>query len=304
MKILSFGEVLWDIYPDKSVIGGAPFNFSSHAVKLGAKVDIITAVGSDELGEKTREIIRHNGVSEELVAETKYPTGACFVTVDENGIPSYELRFDMAYDHIELNSEQCKYLNGEKYDAFYFGTLALRHEHSLKTLKEVLNTYKFSNILFDVNIRQKWYNRDIIKSGLEFCTFLKVSREECQVFCELGLVDSKPENFESKDVFYKALCKELAVKYNIKLILFTLDKEGSMVYSLEDDKILISDKPRGKAVSTVGAGDSFSAGFLCSYLKGDSLEKSLLKATVLSNFVVQNIEAIPEYTPEIAEKLS
>lgn len=303
MKILAFGEVLWDIYPEKSVIGGASFNFASHCAKLGAKVDILTAIGYDELGGETIKVIRKNDVSDKYVVVNDYPTGACFVTIDKNGIPSYELRYDMAYDHIKLDNRKRALLNSENYEALYFGTLALRHSDSLSTLREVVSNCNFKNIFYDINIRQNWYNYDVVKEGLNLCSILKVSREESNVFNELGLVKTCRLNSDKNYDFYEKLCKEIAENYDIKLILFTLDKEGSMIYIKENDNFIFSDTPKGKPISTVGAGDSFSAGFLTSYLKGESIKKSLAKATALSDFVVQNIEAIPTYSDQLIKFL-
>ena len=100
MKLLSFGEVLWDIYPDKKCLGGAPLNFAAHFVKAGGEADIITAVGNDSLGAKTLEGIRRLGVGTGYVAEVNAPTGRCLVTLDENSVPTYDLLSGVAYDMI------------------------------------------------------------------------------------------------------------------------------------------------------------------------------------------------------------
>lgn len=303
MKILIFGEVLWDVYPDKSVIGGAPFNFAAHSARNNAKADIVTAVGKDEIGSETLRIINKMGVSDKYVSVTEFPTGACFVSVDENGIPKYDLRFNMAYDHISVTNEQLDKINNEGYDAFYFGTLALRHDDSRKALQAITDSCNFKYVFFDINIRQSWYDRETVENGLKICNVFKISREECNVLSELELLSCKKADYTEKNDYYKAICKEIAEKYSIELVLFTLDKDGSVVYSAENDCFTFSEKPKGKAVSTVGAGDSFSAGFICSLINGDSIEKAIFKATVLSSFVVQNIEAIPDYPKELSDIL-
>lgn len=303
MRILSFGEILWDVYPEKSVIGGAPFNFSAHAVKLGADVDLLTSIGRDDLGVKTLECINDVGVNDKLICYSPYPTGACFVTVDKNGTPTYDLHYDMAYDHISLSESQKKWLDKQSYQALYFGTLSQRHLESRNTLNTVLSNIKVDNIVFDVNIRQMWYDREILEKGLKACTMLKVSREECEIFEKVNLVNCQSTRFSEQKHYYETLCRELSSVYNIQFILFTLDKDGAMVYDCKKDFFYYSEKPKGKVVSTVGAGDSFSACFLCSYLKGYPINECLHKAIILSDFVVRNIEAIPKYSDDIFNQI-
>lgn len=304
MNILSFGEVLWDVYPDKEVIGGAPFNFSAHMAKLGAHVDLLTAIGKDERGVKALDCINGLGVSDALVRLSPYPTGACFVTTNDQGSPSYELRYDMAYDHITLGEEQREKLSRSSYQAFYFGTLAQRHEESRKTVNEILSHYQFPHIFFDINIRQNWYNRTLLEQGLHFCTILKVSREEASVFEETGLTKTLHKQFPHEDAYFLELCRELTQRYEIATVLFTLDKDGAMIYDARPDSVYYSEKPKGKVVSTVGAGDSFSACFLYHYMKGIPMEQCLHKAIVLSDYVVQHIEAIPPYSEELLAQLT
>ncbi len=304
MEILSFGEILWDIFPDKKVIGGAPFNFSAHMARLGARVSLVTAVGCDELGDRTLECIREKNVSDRFVGRSSYPTGACFVTVDDKGSPSYELRYDMAYDHIRLEDALWDLVERSDFRAFYFGTLAQRHPDSQQTLREILGRGHFKEIFFDVNIRQNWYGREVLESGLCACTLLKVSREEAGVFADAGLANAVPANFSTKESYYRALCSELSQRYDIKMILLTLDKDGALVYDAAADSVLLSEKPRGKVVATVGAGDSFSACYLYHFLKGDAPEVCLHKAIVLSDYVVGHVEAIPEYSRELWAQLA
>jgi len=303
MDILTFGEILWDVFPDKSVIGGAPFNFSAHLVKQGADVALITAVGGDTLGVDARRCLREQGVKEDFVMESDYPTGVCIVTVDKNGTPSYDLRRDMAYDHIALSAEQKDTIRRASYRAFYFGTLAQRSEVSRQTVVSILSRCRFDHVLFDINIRQSYYSGPLIEQGLRACTILKTSREEVGVFEETGLVKTARKEFEKEPDYHQALCRELAHTYGIETILLTLDKDGAMVYSSKPDDFIYSEKPQGKVVATVGAGDSFSACYLYHYLNGESAEVCLHKAILLSDFVVQHTEAIPGYPKGLLDQL-
>lgn len=284
MKLAVFGEILWDVFEKEARIGGAPFNFAAHSAKLGADVTLISAIGNDSLGDQAIVQARNAGIDTRAIARTAYPTGRCQVTL-ENGTPSYALIEDVAYDHIPVpESALCRG------DAFYFGTLAQRGTVSAVTLRELLkNGYR--EIFFDINIRQNYYSPEIIELSLRAATIFKISREELGVLKLLGT----PED----------ICRETAKKYpNLKLILVTLDKDGAFAFDCARGKSCFSPKPAAKAISTVGAGDSFSAGFFVNYLAGKKMEECLSRATALSDFVVTQLGAVPEYPEALRKAIS
>ncbi len=287
---LAFGEVLWDIFPDKSVIGGAPYNFAAHFVLMGGNATLLSAVGDDELGTQTLRLIRHHGVSDRFVSRLpNTKTGVCRVTLDENGMPSYDLSQIGAYDNISLTPELENEIRSGNFDLFYFGTLAQRSKQSRDSLGKILCEYSgnFAEVLFDVNIRQSYYTKDILKAGLWSCTTLKFSREEQDVFPSLGLV---PKGcISSEDI-----CSCLSEKYSIPRIIVTLDRDGSFFYDRDEDRIYRSEKPSGTVVSTVGAGDSYSAAFMYSRLSGKTPEKCIGIAARRAAYVVAHTEAIPK----------
>jgi hypothetical protein len=283
MKLAVFGEILWDVFEKETRIGGAPFNFAAHSAKLGADVTLISAVGNDALGDQAIVQAQNAGIHTHAIARTAYPTGRCQVTL-ENGAPSYALIEDVAYDHIPVpESALCQG------DAFYFGTLAQRGAVSAAALRELLkNNYR--ERFFDINIRQNYYSPESIDLSLRAATIFKVSREELGV-CNLP---GTPEE----------ICRETAKKYpNLKLILVTLDKDGAFAFDCACGKSCFAPQPKAKAISTVGAGDSFSAGFLVNYLSGKSMEECLSRATALSDFVVTQLGAVPEYPPELYKRI-
>lgn len=298
MSILSFGEILWDVYPDKEVIGGAPFNFAAHCVKLGVNASIMSAVGNDELGMKTAEIVKQYGVISDFLSVVDRPTGVCCVTVDKVGIPRYDLKFGVAYDYISFN-EKKKDLINENYNVLYFGTLAQRNNYSRFALKKLIDNCKFDIVMFDVNIRQSFYDKEIIESGLYNCNILKVSEEEADVFHKVGIV---AEYCDSEE-YLETLCSYLSKKYSIEYVLLTMGKKGAVVYSKSQEQFIYSQIPESKAVSTVGAGDSFAAAFLCSYISGEDIKSCINKAILLSDYVVQKYEAIPEYPESLKKSL-
>ena len=145
-KILSFGEIIWDVFPDgDAVIGGAPLNFAAHAIKCGAKASLLSAVGNDALGEKALKELQRLGVSTDFVGKSDLATGRCIVSLN-NGAPSYKVCRPAAYDRISLTQEAVDSINRESFDAFCFGTLAAREPVSRKALQRVLKSCSFARV--------------------------------------------------------------------------------------------------------------------------------------------------------------
>lgn len=275
MKILSFGEILWDIFPEEKKIGGAPFNFAAHCARLGAESYMVSAVGSDENGTLALDEAKRLGIKCDYVAvDRKYPTGYCAVTLTD-GKPSYELVRDVAYDHIPF------VLPRGKFDALYMGTLAMRSPESRRSFEKILKYTDSAEVFFDVNFRGDFYTRELVNSFLRETTILKISDEEISFFGGRDHIN---------------VLLDISRKYpKLKFICLTLGKDGAMVYDCRNKSILYSEKPKGKVVSTVGAGDSFAACFLTSLLAGYSVEKCLDRAVTLSDFVVTQLGAVPDY---------
>ena len=283
MKILSFGEILWDVYPDESYIGGAPLNFAAHLKKHGEEVYMLSALGEDSLGERARHVLEEWGINVEYVSVLKdKETGKCLVTLDENSLPSYNLLYDVAYDFIDSG------VVTENFDVLYFGTLALRSVGNLNSIKALLEKGVFGEVFVDVNIRPPFYSKESVELAINNATILKVSLEE--LYEVASLLDMK----ESED--YKAFAKELKKKNPwLKCIIITLGADGA--YALEHGEYYC---PAEKAcvVSTVGAGDSFSASFLHKYLKGNNVKDCLKYASRVAGFVVSHSAAVPDYNVE------
>lgn len=273
MMITVFGEILWDVFGDDAKIGGAPFNFVAHCVRQGADVNFISAVGNDDLGDKALVECRQMNIPAENIAVTNYPTGRAIVTL-ENGTPTYDLSGEMAYDHIPMPEKSSA-------KALYFGTLAQRSDESCKSLEKLLAHSKFDEVFLDINIRQSYYTDDILDWSIKNATILKMSRDDMRA---LNIYESEEE-----------FCRDLAEKYpNLKMIIVTLDSDGAFVYE-KDGKITRSEKPDCEVVSTVGAGDAFSAAFLVNYLDGRSVAECLKEAIRLASYVCTFVEAVPTF---------
>ena len=281
MKLLSLGEIIWDIYPEGKALGGAPLNFAVHSALLGCDVSMLSAVGKDALADEAIAAIRDFGVNTDLVAEVSdKPTGQCLVTVDGNGVPSYDLLDDVAYDYITLPDSL-----GEDYDVFAFGTLAQRGERNRALLRELLSKHRFGEIYADINLREPYCSKDSIELCLSHATVLKVSDEELPLAMRI-LTLPYGDNV--------CAARLLAEKYpGIRLIIVTLGAEGSFCYSAADGRIYECAAVSAETVSTVGAGDSFGAAFLAEYFSSGDIEKALSLASKVSSFVVSRREAVP-----------
>ena len=282
MNVLSFGEVLWDVYPEQKYIGGAPLNFAAHFVKNGGKASMLSAVGNDELGLETIHVIQQWGVGCDYIFKHDHKeTGKCLVTLNEKMIPSYNLLSDVAYDEI------CMPLSTEEFDVLYFGTLALRSDYNFNALKHLLEESSFKQVFVDVNIRPPHYSKRSIELALSHATIIKISDEELPtILNEIGWEMSSELD----------ICKTMCDCYpQLKVVIITKGEHGSLVYEKASNKDYSIAAKKVEVVSTVGAGDSFSAAFLANYLNNESINTCLEIATKVSAFVVSKKDAIPEY---------
>lgn len=285
MKALVYGETIWDVYPDGEVIGGAPFNFSAHLAHLGNEVRLITAVGNDSLGDRAFEQMKYHRIDTSFVQRNSYPTGRCDVTLDENGIPRYDIVKDVSYDHIAVDDALIQAIKDYAPDVFYFNSLIQRSAESRAGLLKILDRCRFRQVFCDINIREGCFDRFSLAVCMERSTILKVSSEESHWLYDIGLLKAREINFP----------RSAAKQYpSLDLIVYTLGKDGSQIYDTRTKMTYLSGKPESvPVVSTVGAGDCYGATFIDSYMRGDSLRDSMERATERSNLVVSRKEAVP-----------
>ncbi len=282
MNVLSFGEIIWDVYENEKFIGGAPFNLAAHCSKQGANAFMLSAVGNDDLGKAAIKEVKKQNVKTAFISTLdEKQTGQCIVTLDKSGVPSYNVLTDTAYDYIkfpETARDLC-------FDVFCFGTLALRSEANRATVQKALRSLKIRKVYCDVNIRPPFFSDEVILFALENANILKISDEELHyVYKACGLNE---ETAKLSDIYE---CFQ-----NLDFILLTQGEKGAVVYECKAAKLFSQAAPEVTVGSSVGAGDSFGATFLCEFEKTKDVKKSLSKAIEISAFVVSKKEAIPEY---------
>jgi len=250
-------------------------------------VYLFWAVGKDTLGAQAQEQVRQWGVLPDYVARLEdKQTGCCLVTLDEHLVPSYDLLQDVAYDHIPCNELD------REFDVLYFGTLALRSEENLRTLKTLLETHHFGEVFVDVNIRPPYYCAETVRFAVENATILKVSDEELPVLCGIFGIDPAIEA--------EAAAKLLTCTFpKLRCVLITLGADGAYALSCAEGAACRRGGEPVEVRSTVGAGDSFSAAFLAMRLRGCSVEHALEHAVKVAGFVVSEYDAVPDYRAEV-----
>ena len=269
--VLGIGEVLWDMLPDGKHCGGAVANVVYHLSKGGIKSAITSAVGNDALGEELLDFLSSRGISTEFVSTNNFNTGIVEVSLN-NGIPQYNICQPSAWDRILLSGNLKKIL--PELRAVIFGTLAQRSPESRNTICEVLQSVPETCLkIFDINLRQHYYDKELIHTSLKLCNVLKINDEELNIIAKLFPLGNTPQQ----------MMKSLAEQYRLKAVILTLGKDGSMLF----DGNSFSEYPviPCKVADTVGCGDAFLAGWCSAVLKGESMKKAMQTGTELSAVV-------------------
>lgn len=279
-KVVGLGEILWDVFPDGAVLGGAPGNFACHISALGQEGVVASIIGKDDWGLRVKEAFK-NLKAKTLFQEVDYPTGTVMVKLDGDGKASYTFTDNSAWDFLSF-TEELKTLAGEC-DAVCFGSLAQRSHISRDAIYQFLDSTKTGCIrVFDINIRQKFYNREIIEQSLKRATVLKLNDEELPLLMELLDLHTETE----------IALRELIDGYNLDLIVLTMGSNGSLLYRAGGEQSYII-PPKIDVVDTVGAGDSFTAAVVNGLLNGDTLDDINRSANRLAAFVCSRKGGMP-----------
>ena len=282
MKILSFGEIIWDIYENERFIGGAPLNFAAHTVRRGAETYMLSAIGCDALGKMAKEQLRGMGIRTDYLSETEKPTGRCLVTLDNDGVPKYEVIQGVAYEAIPLPTT----LKEQEFSVLAFGSLALRTADNREIVEKIINEKICKTTYCDLNLRAPFYTCETVRFCLERANILKLSEDE--FFYVKNSLQIKEEQIQ-------AVCRAIvAALPNLEILVVTFGEKGSCAYAKKNQQFVTMESESVNVVSTVGAGDSFGAAFLTEYLQGKDLQACLRAGTKLSAYVVAHKAAVPD----------
>jgi fructokinase len=287
--VVGLGEVLWDVLPDGKKLGGAPANFAYHAGQFGLETLAVSALGKDALAEETIAALDDRSLKY-LLPRVDYPTGTVQVTLTVDGIPTYEIKENVAWDNIPYTPELAEIASNCR--AVCFGSLAQRNVTSWATIRQFLdNTPTDCLKVFDINLRQQFYTKDVIEESLKRCNILKINDEELVIIKRMYGYD---------DLDMRGICEKILADYQLKMLVLTCGTNGSYVFA--PGLTSFQETPKVKVADTVGAGDSFTGSFCASILNGKSLEEAHRKAVAVSAFVCTQNGAMPKYPEDLLKE--
>ena len=288
--VIGMGEALWDVLPEGKKIGGAPANFAYHVSQFGLPSCVVSAIGNDPLGHEIIENFTSKGLTHQIET-VPYPTGTVQVEIDQAGVTQYEIKENVAWDNIPYTAKLEQL--AEKTSAICFGSLAQRNVVSRNTINRFLDAIPAENdplIVFDVNLRQGFYNKEILCNSMKRCNILKINDEELVTVSRM---------FGYPGIDLQDKCWILLGKYNLRMLILTCGINGSYVFT--PGNVSFQPTPKVEVADTVGAGDSFTAAFISSILKGKSVAEAHSRAVQTSAFVCTKKGAMPILPPELTD---
>lgn len=286
------GEALWDVLPEGKKLGGAPANFAYHVSQFGLESRVVSAVGQDKLGAEILENFRQKQLYG-LIETVPYPTGTVQVELDAEGVPCYDIKEGVAWDNIPYTQA----LEGlaSQTRAVCFGSLAQRSIVSRQTIHRFLDAMPDDADtlrIFDINLRQGFYTKEILCDSFRRCNILKINDEELVTVSRM---------FGYPGIDLQDKCWILLAKYDLKMLILTCGVNGSYVFT--PGHVSFIETPKVKVADTVGAGDSFTAAFTSALLKGYSVAEAHRLAVDTSAYVCTQQGAMPELPKTLTDRL-
>lgn len=289
--IVGLGEALWDELPEGRKIGGAPANFAYHISQFGYNAKVVSAIGNDQLGDEMLNLFDEIGLNYHI-EKVAYPTGTVTVELDDDGSPLYDICKNVAWDNLPFTPDLEAIAAQTK--VVFFGSLAQRSEVSRQTINQFLDAmpneegrYK----IFDVNLRQKYYTKEILHNSMKRCNVLKINDEELVSL-------SRVFGYPGADL--KDKCWLLMSKYNLEILILTCGINGSYIFTR--GKLSFLATPKVAVADTIGAGDSFTAAFVASVLRDGDIRKAHVHAVEVSAYICTQHGAMPKLPIELLEK--
>ncbi len=281
-KVVGLGEVLWDLFPGRACLGGAPANFAYITTLMGDQGIVASRVGEDSRGLDALRRMEELGLDiDHVQTDRDHPTGTVKVELDGNGQPRFEIANPVAWDFLDC-SEDWRRLAGEA-DAVCFGSLAQRSEKSHETIHNFLGSTSSDTLrVFDVNLRQSYYSADIVSDSMRLADIVKVNDEELPKIMSMTKIAHKDE---------LSSAKRLIDAYELKVVCITRGGRGSLLVRNGDSSAHPGFKVR--VADTVGSGDAFTAGLVHEYLHGASLDLMNEVANLVGAWVASEVGAMP-----------
>jgi fructokinase len=290
-KIVCFGEMLWDCFPEKEIPGGAPMNVALHLQQLGFDVKMISKIGNDERGQKILEFVEGYGLDTSCIQhDEQHPTGT--VQVDNSNVENikYTIVSPVAWDFIGLRNETLKAVQAA--DAFIFGSLSVRNHGSWETLYHLLHEPVLK--IFDINLRAPFYDFEQIEIILGYTDILKINEDELLIVADyFDIAMPEKANYLEKA---KLVSTYLTEHFPIAMVCVTLGAKGALVY--QNGNIISHPGYKVNVEDTVGSGDAFLSGFVKTYLENKKSDEILDFACAMGAFVATQKGGTPRYKLE------
>ncbi|MGH7870436.1 MAG: carbohydrate kinase family protein [Candidatus Dormibacteraceae bacterium] len=285
--VIGLGEVLWDLLPGGKQLGGAPSNFAFHAHALGADAKVITRVGTDQLGNEILGCLRDLGLSTELVSvDPDYPTGTVSVEISADGQPQFTIHENVAWDHLEANGAARKAM--AQCNAVCFGSLAQRNANAGAAIQALVTATSGQALrIFDINLRQHFFSREIIEPSLELANVLKINDQELPVVADMFGLKGDPV----------VQMEHMAERFELSMVALTRGAKGSLL--LSNGRLSEHVGAPVCVADCVGAGDAFTAALVMGLLTGCALDEINKRANTLAGYVCSQ----PGATPRIPEEM-
>jgi fructokinase len=281
-KVVGLGEVLWDLLPERTCLGGAPANFAYITTLMGDQGIVASRVGEDSPGLEALRRMEELGLNiDHVQTDRQRPTGTVKVELDSKGLARFEIAHPVAWDALEWTSDWQDL--AEKADAVCFGSLAQRADESRATIRQFLHSTSPRTVkIFDVNLRQSYYSEEVLSESMRLADIVKLNDEELPKIMNLNKVPHKDE---------LSSAQWLIRTHDLKLVCITRGGRGSLLVRGRD----WSEHPgfRVQVADTVGSGDAFTAGLVHEYLQSASLGLMNEVANLVGAWVASEVGAMP-----------
>jgi len=281
-RVVGLGEVLWDILPERTCLGGAPANFAYITTLMGDQGIVASCVGEDSRGLDALRRMEELGLDiDHVQTDRHHPTGTVHVQLDGNGIAQYCISHPVAWDFLQWTLDW-QHL-AETADAVCFGSLAQRSDASRDTIRNFLRATSARAVkIFDVNLRQSYYSDETLAESMKLAGIVKLNDEELPKIMSLAQLPHKDE---------LSSAQRLMDAYNIDMVCVTRGGRGSLLVRGKES----SEHPgfRVRVADTVGSGDAFTAGLVHEYLHGAPLPLMNEVANLVGAWVASEVGATP-----------
>ncbi|HZY61256.1 MAG TPA: PfkB family carbohydrate kinase [Edaphobacter sp.] len=295
MRVLAIGEMLWDVFPQQELLGGAAFNFCANLNRLGDTARLITAVGDDERGRRAIAQMSALHIHTQFVqVVTGAPTGTAVVCYDAAGEPSFTIVRPVAYDRISITSDLVAAIKAYDPQWIYFGTLFHITERNEEFTRSILEAAPHARSFYDMNLRPDQWNIPLIRRLCAQCSILKLNEHEVRVIA--AAQEMEP------DISLESFAHCISDTFNIPTICITLGRQGCFVYN-EGSSIRVPGLTI-QTEDTVGAGDAFAAAFLHGCNSGLPILETARLANTLGAVVASRRGATPPWTLEELHAIS